>query len=360
MSTDNELILLVPGMGAKEPEEYLDKLASGITDYCEGRGYEWVSVDDSSEAGQAQRKITITAPSGDSKTLAIQEAYWADLRPRLSTESAHRKFARGLDLLLFWLGSAQTLLLARHSKYMMFNMIFTLVLLFVWYYGALAAGITAIGANPDLIGTDQPLLPQDWADHLKFVGERMGGWYVWVSSSLLMLAIPMAEIIDISYGTKAYLQNRQGLRHKIVGRVAKALGTAYRNADSYQRITVVGHSFGVAVATQTLAGFSAPATPALRFVSLGGPLLLMSARSPRLDADQANLVQQLGDGHLAGWVDFYSNHDWLCTASPVPNETPGFTPRPITTTVSWDKRVNGESHSLYFSDWDVMAELVGF
>lgn len=354
MSDKKELILFIPGMGANEPGQYLKMLIEGIRDYCDGKGIVFNSSDDNEIEDNTVRNIKIGLDNR-TKNIEVREVFWSDLRPRLSNENSLRKFLRGLDLLIYWAGSPKTWVSASRSKYMFLNMVLTLLLFLVWYYGAVAAAFTAIGASPELLGFE---LPQGWDDWFIAAGDKMGSWNVWVSAALLMAMFPVADVIDISFGTKCFLQNRLGLQHKINGRLSRALVTVARKPDDYSRVTVVAHSFGVVVATETLAAFDKHELPLQQLITLGGPLELIQGRSARVRDAREQLENRLNTDGFTSWVDFYSDHDWLCSKTPVSDEVAGFEHHKITTTVPWDQRASGASHSLYFTDWDVMKELI--
>jgi len=354
MNEKKELILFVPGMGANEPEQYLKKLVDGIRDYCDGKGISFNSLDNNEDENNGVRNIQLELDNR-TKSIEIKEIFWSDLRPRLSTEGSLRKFLRGFDLFIYWACSFKTWVSASHSKYLLFNTVFTLLLFLVWYYGAVAAAFTAIGASPEVLGFT---LTEGWEQWFKEAGKNMGSWNVWASAALLMTILPVASVIDISFGTKCYLQNRLGLQHKINGRLSRALGSVNRNADKYSNVTVVAHSFGVVVATETLADFDEQKLAVQRLITLGGPLQLIQGRSDQVRDARERLENRLNTDTLTNWVDFYSDYDWLCSKTPVSDGIEGFEHHKITTTVPWDQRANGASHLLYFTDWDVMKELI--
>jgi len=354
MNQKKELVLFVPGMGANEPEQNLKKLVDGIRDYCDGKGISFNSLDNNEDENAGVRNIQLGL--GDkSKTIEIREVFWSDLRPRLSTEGSLRKFLRGFDLLFYWAGSFKTWVSASRSKYILINMVLTLILFLVWYYGAVAAAFTAIGASPEVLGFT---LTEGWEKWFRDAGDTMGSWNVWVSAAVLMTIFPVADVIDISFGTKCFLQNRLGLQHKINGRLSRALGSVTRDSAKYSNVTVVAHSFGVVIATETLAAFDKQKLPVQRLITLGGPLELIQGRSDRVREARERLENLLNTDNFVNWVDFYSDYDWLCSKTPVSDGIEGFEHRKITTTVPWDQRASGASHLLYFTDWDVMKELV--
>ena len=116
MKAHRDLIVFIHGMGVKEPEEYLQKLMTGIRQYCHGKGVPIQTVEDSEGEAPGHRRLEVTV-DGHPKTLEFQEVYWGDLRPTLSSESVMTKAIRGVNLLGFWLSSWKTVKQAFYSKY---------------------------------------------------------------------------------------------------------------------------------------------------------------------------------------------------------------------------------------------------
>lgn len=356
MENTKELILFVPGMGANEPEEYLKKLINGMRDYCDEKGITFNSLDNNDIEQSGVRNIKVELDN-KSREIEIREIFWSDLRPRLSNENPLRKLIRGFDLFFYWVSSLKTWKSASHSKYMFLNTILTLFLLLIWYYGAVAAAFTAIGASPpDVLSSIFP----DGGKWFKATGDAMGSWKVWLFSAALMTIIPVSAVIDISFATKCYLQNRHAVQHKINGRLIRALNNINRSTDTYSQVTLLCHSFGVVVATETIAEFYQKSIPVQKLVTMGGPLELIQARSDHVRDSLKKVENELENGHLEDWIDFYSDYDWLCSKTPVSDNIQSFKHHKITTTVPWDQRASGISHSMYFTDWDVMKELVQF
>lgn len=356
MENTKELILFVPGMGANEPEEYLKKLVNGMRDYCAEKGITFNSLDNSDTEQSGVRNIKIEL-NNKSREIEIREVFWSDLRPRLSNENPLRKLMRGLDLLAYWMSSSKTWMSASHSKYMLFNTILTLIVFLAWYLGVFVAAFTAIGASPpDLLN----LIFPDGGEWFKEAGEAMGNWKILLISAALMTIIPVSAIIDISFATKCYLQNRLAIQHKINGRLIKALNNINRSTDTYSHVTLLCHSFGVVVATEAIAEFYQKSIPVQKLVTMGGPLEIIQARSDHVRDSLKKVESELENGALENWIDFYSDYDWLCSKTPVSDKIQRFKHHKITTTVPWDQRASGISHSMYFTDWDVMKELLQF
>lgn len=366
MSNNQEFILFIPGFGSKEPKEYLDKLVEGIKSYCaDNNGYHFEELNDSQLQGTEQRRIKVSLPNNSTKIIGIQEVYWRDLRTLLSPESGVIQVIRGLEMLWFWTTSRKLWQKIFSSKYIFFWAIATLIVSIAWYYSVLATTFTAIGTNPEILNFE---LPANLADFFKELGSKMGGWNALAITSILMLIFPVKEVIDISYSTKCYLENYKGTKHKVYSRVNNALKAVTQSSQNneqsnseknekprpdYERITVLSHSFGTIISTELLAEYEGQ--PSIRNITLGGALLIITARS--IDVKDA-LRSILVNNKITSWIDFYSNHDWLCTMSPVSSRVDKFEGRQITTSIAFDQKIKGISHDLYFKDYDVIRTLL--
>jgi hypothetical protein len=118
----------------------------------------------------------------------------------------------------------------------------------------------------------------------------------------------------------------------------------------------VAHSFGVVIGTEYLAKYNSKSNRNIRYISLGGPLLMVAAKSDRV----AEAISQVTENqNIVSWVDYFSNQDWLCTFSPVNSAATNYSSHPITSSVSFDEKIKGASHDLYFQDLDVLEAIVG-
>lgn len=355
MSEETETILFVPGMGAREPGEYLDKLISGIEGYCSDRGHTLESLADPDPEHEAWRRIVVTTAMGERRQYELRELFWTDLRRNLSEEPAARKSLLGLDLLLFWGASAKVWKAAKNSKYMMFGTLLTLLILLAWYYGVVALALAAIGGESGLFATS---VDSAWARGLLGLADTMQGWKVWAATSALMALLPVSAVVNVSYSTKRYLQNRDHFQQRATARLKREIiGAAQKGGRG--RTTLLAHSFGVVVAAEALATVQPEYAKGFRFMTMGGPLELIQACSETVEKEVKVLTQWLADRVLREWTDFYSHADWFCTAAPVAGDVHGFVSRELTSTVGWAERATGASHSLYFSDYAVIEELLG-
>jgi len=169
-----------------------------------------------------------------------------------------------------------------------------------------------------------------------------------------MAKLPVTRVIDMSYATQHYLQNGQAMQHKVIRRINSALVSSIQSSQSYERITIVAHSFGTVVSTEVLANYTDQNAPNIRTITLGGPLLFVNPRSQRV---RTAMDRVLNNQKVTEWIDFYSDADWLCTRSPVKDNNK-FKSCPITSSVSIGDRLNGESHNLYFDNSDVIKAIL--
>jgi hypothetical protein len=238
---------------------------------------------------------------------------------------------------------------------MMFGTLLTLVILLAWYYGVVALALAAMGGDSGLFGTS----PDSWwAKGLLELADKMQGWKVWAGTTALMALLPVSAVVNISYSTKRYLQNREHFQQRATARLKREIIAAARKSGSGRR-TLLAHSFGVVVAAEALATVQPEYAKGLRFMSMGGPLELIQACSESVEEEVKVLTQWLADGVLRQWTDFYSHTDWFCTAAPVAADAQGFVSRELTSTAGLTERANGASHCLYFSDYAVLEELLG-
>lgn len=347
-----ELIIFIPGISMKyKQEEYLEKLIVGISHFCSDKNMHSEELGGTKE--NEFRKFKIILDNGITKFIDFKEIYWSDLCPILSSESIYQKIGQGFSLLIFWISSINTWKQVGQSKYLIFNTIFTASLILCWYYGALATAFTAIGANPEIFQTK---LPEEVASFFQSMGKNMGGYYIWFITSIFVGLFRVTEILNTTYAVKAYLKNWHSLFHKISGRIEKNLALKSNSLNNYERITILSHSFGVVVSTEVLANYKKENLPKIRYITLGGPLLFISAHSKRVKSAIKDVID---NNKVESWTDFYSENDWFCTYSPIPKNDIKYKNYKITSTASLDDKITGESHNLYFEDWDVIRTLLG-
>lgn len=334
MKTKKEAIVFLTGMGVNEPGEYLKKLLKGFELYCSAEGGELQISNNSIDGDSGERQVDIKFSDGSKKKIDIKEVYWGDLRPSLSLKESKEKILNGLNLLIYWTSSAKLWKNSGHCKYMMFNMIFTLIILIVWYLSVLVIVYeSAIGSVHESLLNNRAVL-------------------VWGSFSLMLYFIPASKITDISFATKSYLENYNNMFYKVCGRFKRVLRNVVEN-DDYETITIISHSFGSVVSTEVLTEYTGEKE--IRYITLGGPLLLISSRSERVKSALKKITL---NNKITSWNDFYSNQDWLCTATPIQSSKINFTSNEISSKVPMSEKITGESHSLYFQDFEVIGKIL--
>lgn len=269
--------------------------------------------------------------------------------PRLSTAKALTKLVSGTKLILFWLLSGVWTRLFTNT-YMTIPSLVTAGMLLLWYFGVLVVGFTAVGELP-LGGESEPLARA--AAYIGGFGQAIGNWSVWVVVGAVLSFLRIARLVDLSHFVRLYL-DESPIRNAVRQRVLDPL---YRVMESgqYERVTVLGHSFGVMIATDVLADFTRKGTTEVRFVTLGGPLPLLLSVKSWVGREIQKCKRNLS---LSSWTDFYSPTDWMCSQSPVENASYPTSARHLPDLGGWMKRASGETHQAYFSNQEVMEYLL--
>lgn len=362
MGALKEAVVFIPGFGAKSQDYYLEKLLTiGLTSRLEDR-----RVDLEREAvkisGQSGKRFIAYEQSGDKKILDIYEIYWLDLMEKLGEKSLKEQVFRGLYLFIFCF-SSQIWSMAQQSRILLGQLMLAMFLLGLWYYGNVAIALTAIGKNPSALGDLGVSLPPEIASILTQIGESMGSWPIWVTASLLLglLPISITNFVNQIDFTAHYLEDDVSaevgsLRNRIRLRVKMALDDALKQGE-YERVTVLAHSMGVAIAVDLLADYYNPTDIPIRVITLGGQIELFSYKTHWILEESSKC---LSNPAVVSWVDFYSKQDWLCTPTPLPNKVQGhkFRSSAIRFQVPLSKQISGEPHIAYFFDHRVLENLL--
>ena len=137
------------------------------------------------------------------------------------------------------------------------------------------------------------------------------------------------------------------LRAKVRERILSLLRDLLEN---YDRVTVVGHSFGVTLGTEILADYRE--SPSIRYITLGGQLRILSHKAQWIKKEIQKLIE---NDRVSAWINFYSAQDWLGGDSWSSREikTPKFTSHAIVLETEWLERLLGKHHLhyLYFPNW---------
>jgi hypothetical protein len=333
------LVVFVPGMAGAPPGAHLKQLITGVGEFADNRQFT-LTENHLEEAGE--RRAFTLSDGAACLDLAFTESRWSDLRPRLSAESGVRKVLGGLGLLLFWMASPKVWRVSLRSKYMFVSTFASLLLILAWYYGAVATLFTALGSHPDLQFPELKPVLAAW-------GYSMSSWWVWPCASAITALFPMIAVVDVAHAARAYLLNRDHFANKAQGRLSKVLYGAFK--EDFDRIVVIAHSFGVSIAVEALAELEVRPKMPISLISLGGSLGLMRARCPRLDGAFTRLLKP---NPVGAWSDFWSQEDWLGTPSLDAGRgdptAPALACHAVDASVSFFSKLNGDSHSLYFSE----------
>lgn len=355
-----EAIIFIPGFHAKGKDYYLNNLLLvGLAGRLEKMDVS-IDPDPVKIEGQSGRRVIVQNRAGDSKTIDVYEAYWSDLVDRLSDKNAKERVVRGLFLFVYWLFSSMWKM-ARKSRMMFVQFVLMLLLMILWYYSNVVMALVAIGENPSAFGVQ---LPPDWAQWAIDVGRSLGSWRVWAGVSLLIsiLPVPLTALVDVVDFTTRYAQDEAeagvgGLRDRLRARVRDALEDVLAAGD-YDRVTVLGHSFGVIVGIDLLADYRSPNDRPVRFVSMGGIIEFLSYKSHWV---MHEMVRCLENPCVETWADYHSEQDWLCTRTPIsdPELIAKFDSHRLQWALPLEKRLSGEVHNAYFFDRMILEDLAG-
>ena len=341
-----ELVLFVSGFHAGPQGSNLARLVDGLKEYGDNNGLEYEAIDlNLSQDGAKMERFHFPQQE---RTIDIKEVSWVELAPRLTDQSIRVKVIDGFSMICYWLGIKSFFKISRDNKYFFVSTVVTVGLMLLWY-------LSTLGMALELLSDNKSWIPPGLYGYFKTFADHFLGFNAWIAVTFLMGILPVNAILNVSYAAKRYLQNINGLFYRISGRVNQSFRFS-EPYKAYDRMTVVAHSFGVAVAVETLARYRPVTQTRIRLITLGGSLRLLTARSLRLS--QA-LEEVVGHPHIATWYDFYSHQDWLCSGASLQGDTPvGYRPSLITSQVPLSDMLSGRSHGLYFRDWDVMKAIL--
>jgi hypothetical protein len=356
MATGKEAIVFIPGLFTNEKDYFLNAyLIRGLTKSAVA-----AEVRETGEVlieGCKGKQLSVKFYSGETKTIDLYEAYWFDLIQRLSTETLREKVMRGIALLFYWAFS-KVWMSFRECPTMVFSSVISLFLILLWYYGTITMALTAIGNDPAFFGS---ALPEGWAVFLGKWGETLGGWSIWLAISAVLGFIRIDQLIDATDFTRQYLQDTidettgETIRLKLRKRIMETIACVLKNSD-YDRITIVAHSFGTLISTEVLSDMAYPFPQPIHYITLGGPLKLLSLKSHWV---HTIIEGCLRNPQVASWIDYYADRDWLCTQTPIHGMVPDKfecckTMREISLWEAW----TGKAHNAYFYEREIIHTLL--
>jgi hypothetical protein len=163
----------------------------------------------------------------------------------------------------------------------------------------------------------------------------------------------IADAVDVGWSNREFLRRSSLFRSKLQRRLRGLLSGFAGPQDNYDRITLVAHGFGAAVAVDALGADSRDGfdIPKLDLITLGSPIEFLTFLSPDIQHD----VYDCGKA-VRSWEDFYDPRDAYC--SKVPMRDSWISHRKIRLPRSWLSGFLGWAHDDYFADPDVLRHII--
>lgn len=370
-------LILVPGYYRKPKNTLRDLLVSNLTMAESMR----MSVT-SSDADMASLAVSASDNTVLPETIDVIEAGWADLIPVPAEEKPVRRLLQGLSLLLYWIGSpGMWQAIFKYSFWIAAGYIFSALLLVLWLLSLLTVAVQTL----DVAGIGTPVLPvtpiadagapaNDAAGGSALLQQMLRDAAVWLTALIpqkyaaaLAVIIPLLPVMimaDLAAFTRDYLSDLAtdgitGLRARLRMRLQTAFGAAL--SKDYDRVIIVGHSFGSLIAADTVAGwYRAEDLARVRVVTLGSPGSVLSYRSQWVATEIANAVERRPG---FGWTDIHAERDFW-SAGLLPADSSRIAEGDVVRMVvdlpgTLVERFNGVVHLAYFRDEAVLRALLG-
>ncbi len=351
--SSQEAVVFIPGLSVREEGFYLELLGAGLIEQIESNRVQLTG--DVTIEGNQGKQFKVLTDLDRTKIVDVYELYWGHLVFKLSDRNLKERMLSGTRLLFYWFFS-RTWMCFRESPALFFSAIVGAIFFIAWYYGTLALVFAAIGEDPDFLGI---ALNSQWAEYLGNIGSAMGGWSIWLVINGFIEFFPLNVAIDIMYFAMKYIEEDSSsrvLRAKIRNRIFSVIDSINKTG-TYDKITIVGHSFGVMVAVDFLGEYRG--SQSVQFIALGGPLKILSYKESWIERE---IQKCLENDRVDTWHDFYSDRDWLCTKTPIPNGSPKtnkiqYHRNPLPYSII--KQLSGKSHLHYFTDSSVLRTILG-
>lgn len=297
-----EAIIFVPGYDSKERGDRLKQVVDDLQTY---NSIGKVTISEDTELyGHTGLSLLVHYDNGTTRTIDIYEAFWADLRREFNILKPHQKVLYGFSTLWYW-ASPKTWSLASGDFSKGLVMLLSMVMLLFWYILILATFVALVQSADINTGWT-------WLDEalLKLVN-RMPDLKFLLSLSILTSFLPINQIAGISYNTMLYLKN-EAVHNAIRRRVHDIAFDAIHHTDAYDKITILAHSLGGAIAAHYVSDMKLdPAKYTVRFVTLGAAISFLSLRSHWM----RNIIKQcFTQMNIHEWLDYYATEDWLCSS----------------------------------------------
>lgn len=344
---DEKLIVVVPGFASRGKDECLKRLIEGLSQFAALRGSKMQAADP--PAAPNQYDYFYEGDENEKRLIAFREAFWSDLAQPLSDKSPFAKFSGGIAIILYWVLSPRVLKVVWSNRYMFTGSVASVLILLIWYYGAVAAALTAIGSSEG-VNPFVNALPQSVSKALSDLGSKLAGWQVWLSASALMALLPVNLVIDVAHSTRRYFANDDDMARKLRTRIAVTLNEA--KWKNYSSIIVFAHSFGAIAAVDALTAFRSKVP--IYLITAGSPLSITCARSPELEQAVQRLLKNPA---VIGWSDFYSYDDWMCCAPPIKGSFTHFKAHQLKFPMGFFQKFTKKAHISYFNN-DILLHTI--
>lgn len=346
-----ELLVLVPGAGRVTRGWQRERLVRGLSAAVEGQFLDRLEGPDS-----PPHAIRLKVTEGQNeRVIDVVETYWNDLMPSLAQSDARVRFASATSLIFYWTFSGIWKGVFRRM-YLTIGMVGSGVALVVWYYGIVALFLQAVRHSETA-----PAVLRDTATSIGQVLDFAAGWEVWALATAAMGVIPVNLLVEIMDFSKRFLSNerigdsavgvRVQVRHRVMEQVRAALAAA-----PYQKLIVVGHSFGCLVAVDLLADLPLPSGLQVRLVTVGSSIELLSNKDPWPLEEVAKCINR---PEVRAWVDVVADRDWFASGTPMPQASEKFRIEPVPKRGTFLDALMSRTHGMYFDAEGTLRAVLG-
>jgi len=348
MAPFKERILFLPGIFSKERGEEVKIFANGFHDYCTEKDLE-ISRTTLEEDDLSIIRFKVKNHHGQEKFYDFTEIYWGDLMSNLNDLSPVAKLFQGMSLCIYWITRKGLWKKGYKNKWVNLQLITATLTILGWYLTTLLGILSTV----DWTSIQLPYGTPDSLEALALEFQnRIAA--LWILLTALIQFFPLTLVADAFHKMRCYFQNRNSCSRKVRARTLAAIYKA-RNIGNYDKITIAAHCFGSIPAIEAMAHLEGE-TKNIRLLSLGSLVWLMRGWSDNVQ----DTLKTIKDRYTPSqWLYYYSTKDWLCSSHTPQEFSEAITCCEIKNTTSLLEKMNFVSHQLYFTDWDVMDEILG-
>jgi len=340
-------VIFVPGFSTLNAGQALDQML--LNSIRIERTAEITSEAPANCGGLAGRRITF----GSARSVDFFEVYWLGAIERLSKAPTVLRLWLGLWTTLWFIRPRSWPGLAR-SRGWLAPLIGNSITFVLWFATTLATVLVAVGQVASWFPHHQ------LAESIKQLTLVVNGPFVLALTAVLTYwSVDANQLVDISYVVNRYLRDkvdRDGftLNQKSAALIQGALLKVIRSKE-YDRVTIVGHSFGGMLVVDSLRTPTTPAPANLHLVTLGSFFDLLVGEKSEVRERLRNCAS---NASIERWDDFWSPDDGFSSAKPVLSKK---------TTPRYDRHeahipsvpaYDGGGHASYFSDPAVLRSIL--